>query len=468
MKKFFAILVFLTAALTLWADAVPQSMRKLKSKGLKTYIYRYTLRDKIGTTGTLDNPHKYLSRKSIERRRRQGLPIDSTDLPVSRAYMKLFRSNETRIVGTSRWNNTILVLTTNKSEAERLASLSCVKESRCVWEKPDSIYPPEGRKKIHYHFNSWDSLPSIRYGAAEEQLRAIGVRRLHDRGFTGKGMTIAVLDGGFMNVDRIPAFSRINIEGIHDFVQPPSPSIFCETDHGTRVLSTLALDIPHVYIGAAPDASYWLLRCEDQQSEQPVEEDYWAMAAEFADSVGADIVSSSLGYNIFDNHNDNPTYQEMDGRTTIISRTASMMANKGIVVVNSIGNAGMEPWKKMTFPADAFNILAVGAVTPEKTNASFNSVGPTQDGRIKPDVMAIGAPANVVSGRGTIVQDMGTSFAAPQISGLAACLWQSLPDKTAIEIIDIIRNSGSNAKHPDNIFGYGLPTPNIDKEKAEN
>ena len=213
---------------------------------------------------------------------------------------------------------------------------------------------------------------------------------------------------------------------------------------------------PFVLIGTAPEARYWLLRCEDQQTEQPVEEDYWAMAAEFADSVGVDIINSSLGYNEYDM----PGYyhqRDLDGQTSLISKTASLLARKGMILVNSSGNSGMGPWKKISFPADAIDILTVGAVNIDKKNAPFSGVGPTQDGRVKPDVMALGSPASLISGRGTIIRDMGTSFSTPVVCGLMACLWQALRNKTAEEMIELIRQTSSNYFHPDNIYGYGVP-----------
>ena len=254
----------------------------------------------------------------------------------------------------------------------------------------------------------------------------------------------------------IPAITRANIVGARDFVYPNSLHFYQETDHGTKVLSAMASRESEVLVGTAPEARYWLLRCEDQQTEQPVEEDYWAMAAEFADSVGADIISSSLGYNDYDI----PNYyhqHDLDGKTALISRTASMLAKKGMILVNSAGNSGMGPWKKIAFPADAYDIITVGAVNMEKKNAPFSGVGPTQDGRVKPDVMALGSPASLISGRGSIVRDMGTSFSTPLVAGLVACLWQALPEKTAFEIIDLIRQTSSNYNKPDNIFGYGVP-----------
>ena len=282
-------------------------------------------------------------------------------------------------------------------------------------------------------------------------------QRLHNLGHKGKGMTIAVLDGGFMNCDVISAFRHANIIGAKDFVYPRSSHFYQETDHGTKVLSAMAANEPEVMVGTAPEARYWLLRCEDQQTEQPVEEDYWAMAAEFADSVGADIISSSLGYNDYDNLPNYYHQHDLDGHTALISRTASMLAQKGIILVNSAGNSGMGPWKKITFPSDANNILTVGALNTDGKNAPFSGVGPTQDGRVKPDVMALGSPASLISGRGFIVRDMGTSFSTPIVAGLVACLWQAFPQKTALEIISLVRQTSNGYEKPDNIYGYGIP-----------
>ena len=219
----------------------------------------------------------------------------------------------------------------------------------------------------------------------------------------------------------------------------------------------MATDMPEILTGTAPDAHYWLIRCEDQLTEQPVEEDYWAMAAELADSAGVDVINSSLGYHSFDSPHPNLQYKDLDGRSTLISRTASMLARKGIILVNSAGNSGMGPWKKISVPADAHDILTVGAINPEGQNTPFSSIGPTQDGRVKPDLMAIGSPAVLISGRGTVVRDMGTSFATPVVCGLVACLWQAFPNKRAIDIINLVRKASDNYLTPNNIYGYGKP-----------
>lgn len=437
--------------------ATAHRLPKIKNPDGKGYIYRYELRDKEGTRHSIERPQQFLSARAIERRRRQGLAVDSTDLPVSERYVKLFSGKGVRVVGTSRWNNSVLVFVRDTATARWLAQLDCVARCRRVWTAPDSVELSSQAGKVQSRFNRWDSVANNRYAATSEQMRQLGGTALHDRGFTGRGMHIAVLDGGFRNVNLIPAFRQCRILGTRDFVYPPSPNIYQETDHGTKVLSAMAVSAPHVFIGTAPDAAYWLLRSEDQRSEQPVEEDYWTMAAEFADSAGADIINSSLGYHLFDHRADNHRYGEMDGHTAFISRAASMLGRKGIVLVTSAGNSGMGPWKKITFPGDADDALTVGAVTIDRRNAPFCGVGPTQDGRIKPDVMAPGSPTSLISGRGAVVQDMGTSFSCPLISGLVACLWQAYPDKTALDIVDMVRRSADRYQQPDNVYGYGIP-----------
>jgi subtilisin family serine protease len=341
----------------------------------------------------------------------------------------------------------------------KISSLPFVKSYKMVWQAPDSITTTAQRTKYQDELEEIHHIPDQPYGKSYQQISAMSGQRLHDIGMHGEGMTIAIVDGGFKNADRIPALSNINIVGTHDFVYPASPSIFAETDHGTKVLSAMGTLIPFYYMGTAPKANYWLLRSEDQQTEQEVEEDYWAMAVEFADSVGCDIINSSLGYNEYDHPSMSHPLWHLDGHTALISKTASMLAKKGIIHVNSAGNSGMGPWKKIGVPADADHILTVGAITADEPRhiAPFSSVGPSQVGRVKPDVVAIGAPAFLINGRGAITEDMGTSFSTPVVCGLVACLWQALPHRTAEEVIELIRISSSNIEHPDNIYGYGIP-----------
>ena len=438
---------------------------KVKYPGGRQYIYRYYLHDKQGCGFSLDRPTHFLSQKAIERRKRQRLKVDSTDLPVSRRYAELFHSAGTEVLGTSRWNNTIVVRSRDSVQLNQLAALPCVREARLVWQSPDSV---EQRSDVQWnvreHFQKWDSVKYDPYGMSRPQVEMLGGERLHEIGLRGEGMTIAVLDGGFLGYRRIPSLQRLRLAGVRDFVRngtdkdaAHAEAVFENIDHGTKVLSVLAAEAPEVILGTATEANYWLLRCEDPETEMPVEEDYWAMAAEFADSVGVDIISSSLGYNEYDGGLGSYRLQDLNGQTALISRTASLLARKGIVLCNSAGNSGMQTWKKIGVPADANDILTVGAVAKNGKIATFSSVGPSQDGRVKPDVVALGSPTALINGKGMLSHNMGTSFSTPLISGLVACLWQGLRQKTALEIIELVRRSTLQYEEPDNIYGYGIP-----------
>lgn len=454
------LILFIITLLSCPALAVAgvNSTEMISYPGGKCYMFRVTLKDKKHSRYSLNAPSEYLSQRAIERRKRQHIAIDSTDLPINETYMEAIQAlKDVRIVGKSKWNNTLLVRCSNVGKVFNLLKLPFVKSVFKVFSSPDSI---SGSARVNFkkEFNRWDTLSEDnRYGVAKDQIAQLNGIRMHAAGYRGKGKMIAVLDAGFMNVDRIPCLQSIRIAGQNDFVVPKAKSIFSEMEHGTMVLSSMATDLPGVFIGTAPDASYLLIRCEDRQTESVAEEDYWAEAVEYADSMGVDVINSSLGYHDFDDKSTNHRYADMDGESTLISHTASMLAGKGIVLVNSAGNDGMGTWKKINFPADAKRIITVGSVTPMGINAAFCGVGPTQDGRIKPDVMAYGSPTSVISGRGTIVDEMGTSFSAPLVAGLVACLWQALPNKSASELIDLVIASGNNVATPNNIYGYGVP-----------
>ncbi len=458
IRQLFLLFIFLVSLTALGS--------KIKYPGERYLIYRFILRDKVATNFSLDHPQRFLSHKSVERRRRQGLAIDSTDLPVCRHYVKQFEVEGAQVLGTSRWHNSVLVRSTDSLLLEQLAQLPIVSGCKCVFISPDSIErPAEVRALVHQEFNKWDSVKNDPLGMARPQIEMLHGDSLHEAGLRGQGMTIAILDGGFQNYDKIPALRKARIAGVRDFVAGPlSPknrkdpiSPLQRIDHGTKVFSALAAQAPEVTMGTATDATYWLLRCEDPSTEQPVEEDYWTMAAEMADSAGVDVINSSLGYYKYDNTLVTYRLQDLDGQTAFISQSAAMLAGKGIVLCNSAGNSGMGQWKKIGVPADAPGILTVGAINKDCGIATFSSIGPTQDGRVKPDVVAQGAPAALITGRGTLVHDMGTSFSTPIVCGLVACLWQGLPGKTAREIIELVRRSSDQYAEPTNIYGYGIP-----------
>ena len=458
MQRLLTLIILTGCTLFVLAGNLQDGTRRTRYKDGPAYIYRISLTDKDGTPYSLDHPTRFLSHRAVERRKRQGLSVDSTDLPVSPHYVQMINQEGVSIIGKSRWQNTVLVRMKDSTLVSGIRQLPCVKDCKLVWLSPDSI-TPDTRINYHASFEPHDSIAKEIYGTAADQIYNLKGDQLHKAGFQGKGMMIAVIDGGFKNADVIPELKKIDIRGWRDFVSPDSPQLFADTDHGTKVLSAMGTYRPHIFIGTAPKASYWLLRSEDQQTEQEVEEDYWTMAAEFADSVGCDIINSSLGYNEYDHKWMSYQQWQLDGHTAFITRSASMLAQKGIVLCNSAGNSGMGPWKKIGVPGDADQILTIGAISDNETQriAAFSSIGPTQDGRVKPDVVAIGAPARVISGRGMITNSMGTSFSSPVVCGLVACLWQALPHKTALEIIELVRRTGNNYQHPDNIYGYGVP-----------
>lgn len=426
----------------------------LSASAEKTYKYRVNLKDKVGTTYTVDHPEAFLSERALERRNRQQLPIDETDLPVSQTYVKELLGTGARLVTTSKWNNTVVLEVADTTLMDKVKEMSFVSKVKKVWTAPDSI-PARNKKRKKEVTNAWKQA-GYEYGKAFRQINIHGGDSLHAAGFTGKGMHVAVIDAGFYNADKIKFFKKMDLLGTRDFVNPNS-DIYEENSHGMKVLSCMAANVKNVFIGTAPEASYWLLRSEDQDSEQPIEEDYWAAAIEFADSVGVDVVNTSLGYNAFDEGYPAYRYRDLDGHYSLMSHSASLAADKGILVVCSAGNSGRGAWKKVTPPGDSENVLTVGALTKDLLNAEFSSVGNTSDGRIKPDVMAIGVSSIVSGNDGTVSKANGTSFASPTMCGVVTCFWQACPWLTAKEVIKAVQQAGDRVDYPDNIYGYGMP-----------
>lgn len=420
----------------------------------KTYKYRIYFTDKKNNTYTLREPRQFLSEKALERRRKFGLRLDEHDLPVTPVYLQYLNDRGLKTVATSKWNNTAVVEISDTTLLEKLKNTRFVKGMRRVWESPQKntyIYPAS---RTEFKKDKKDSLASY-YGHGETQVKMLGADSLHTAGFCGQGMLIAIIDGGFYNADCTPGLSHIRPVVTHNFPHPDR-SVYDERQpHGTMVTSCIAAGLPHHLVGTAPEASLMYLVSEDGESEQMVEEDYWAAAIEFADSAGADIVTGSLSYNLFDDPTTSHTYSELDGKTTVCSVAASLAASRGIIVFASAGNSGDEEWKKIGVPGDADNILTIGAVNHEGTNTAFSSVGNTADNRIKPDVMAMGQNVYVLANQ-TQTAD-GTSFSTPLLCGGVACLWQAFSNKRPEEIMEAVRQSGNNAAHPDNIYGYGIP-----------
>ena len=440
MKKLVLLVFALNICLGTFAQFTPEDTLK----------YRISLKDKAATDYSLQKPEMYLSKKSIERRKRQGLEIDSTDLPVCKKYVDAIRKKGVHVLVTGKWDNFVTVSCNDSMLIAEIAGLPFVRSTERVW-RGVAKRASERDSLINKPLRT-DSL----YGPAITQIKMSHADRLHEAGFKGQGMTIAVIDAGFHNVDKIEAMKNINILGTRDFVNPEA-DIYAESSHGMSVLSCMAMNQPNVMIGTAPEASYWLLRSEDEYSENLVEQDYWAAAIEFADSVGVDLVNTSLGYYSFDDPTKNYRYRDLNGHYALMSREAAKAADKGIVVVCSAGNSGSGSGKKITPPGDAENVITVGAVNKYGVLAPFSSVGNTADGRVKPDVVAVGLGSDVMGTDGNLRHANGTSFSSPIMCGMVACLWQACPELTAKEIIELVRRSGDRAVFPDNIYGYGIP-----------
>ncbi|HBF18676.1 MAG TPA: hypothetical protein DDW81_01190 [Cryomorphaceae bacterium] len=386
-----------------------------------------------------------LSHKALERRTRQGIPLDSRDLPVSSAVIQTIHEMGGEVVAHSRWFNYLVV---DGLEMEALEKLPFVKR----------LEVPKAYKTILAMSDACEQVQTLNYGLATEQIEMLRGHKLHELGYMGQGMTIAVLDGGFIGTDNGVAFDSLwlnnRILGTYNFIDKDT-NIYNDGNHGTKVLSILGGYLNNQLVGSAPRANYWLLKSEQESNETPVEMDYWLMAAEYADSVGADIISSSLGYNEFNSGQDY-TYSDMDGNTTVVTKAADMAAQKGLLVIVSAGNEGSSQWKHITAPADGDSVMAVGGVTDQRQRISFSSIGPTADGRIKPDVMAQGSSTAYATNDMAFTGN-GTSFSCPLISGMAACLWQLNPSKSNMEIFRQIVESADRASFPDNNYGYGIP-----------
>ncbi len=434
------------------------------------YWVRFT--DKDNSPYSIENPGEFLSERAIARREAQQIPVVENDLPVNPGYLEQVAETGVTILNVSKWFNSVTIHTTDQAALNAINALPFVMSVQKSsgdsgdgyekFEKPffanESIIamPEEAYLKSASSGNTYD------YGAGYNQILMLNGIALHDMGYAGQGMVIAVLDAGFMNADNLSVFDYLwdndRILGYKDFVNPQNPNIFNSHTHGTSVLSTMGGNLPGELVGTAPEASYYLLRSEDGESEYLIEELNWVSAAEYADSVGADIINSSLGYTTFDDPSMDHSYQDMDGNTAPITIGADIAASKGILVVNSAGNSGGGSWQYIGAPADGDSVFSIGAVNSSGQYASFSSTGPTFDGRIKPNVVAQGQGSAVVSAwSGDITFGSGTSFSSPITAGMVACLWQAHPAARNTEIMEAVEQSGSLANNPDYQLGYGIP-----------
>ena len=429
---------------------------------ISSKVYWFQFADKANTPYSFDDPLEYLSQRALDRRMRQNIPLDSSDLPVDPAYIQAVLDEGAVYLTHSKWFNSVSVGVLNDDIRDSILDLPFVLQSEPVGKRSESNLSNEKWLPLAETKSISESdFSENDYGFGLNQIDMLGGVSLHNQGYRGQGMVIAVLDAGFPNITGRPAFESLEtsgrIIGGWDFVQQNS-SFMEDHPHGMNVLSTMASFVPGEFIGTAPEASYLLIRTENASSESPIELDYWIAGAEFADSAGADIINSSLGYTTFDQEEFDFSYEDMDGNTTRGTRGADKAASKGILVVNSAGNSGAGPWQYIGAPADGDSVLAVGAVNAEGFIANFSSEGPSADGDVKPNVCAQGFQSAIVSNGGDIVTGNGTSFAGPIIAGMAACLWQANYDSTTnMDIFRAIEQSAHQALNPDNLYGYGIP-----------
>jgi serine protease AprX len=418
--------------------------------------YLVTLKDKNNSPYSTARPLEFLSQRSVNRRTKQKIAITTRDLPVNPAYINEIKKTGANVWFSSRWMNAVLVQT-SATNIQNILKLSFVKGL----EHGGPIDSPTNRTgRVRSKFET-NETTSFDYGSAKVQNEMIGAIAMHDLGYKGEGMLIGVMDEGFVNVNTIEAFKPIfdekRIVGTYDFVNKGT-QVYDAGSHGTNVLSCMGAFLPGRMVGTAPKASYLLLKTEDSGSESLLEEANWLFGAEYADSVGVDLINASVGYNIGMNDSKmNHTYAQMDGNTTIAARAADWAAATGIICVVSAGNEGNDAWKYVVTPADADSVLAVGAVNANKIYASFSSQGNPTDKRIKPDVVAMGASAVVITPSGSVSTSNGTSFSSPILCGMVAGYWQANPTLTAMEVMANVRKGGSQADKPDRILGYGIP-----------
>lgn len=418
--------------------------------GQDIYFIRVYFRDKGNVSSY--QAGDLLSERAINRRQKSGIAVpDYHDFPVNRQYINSIVTAGYTLHCTSKWMNTALFRTAVLPDIESIKLLPYVADAKIV--------KTPGRKSTMPGKLDFETFAEGQY-QYDRPVSMLNGQILHEKGFKGENILIAVLDGGFTSADRIESLdhvrSRNGIIHTYDFVNR-STSVYNASTHGTAVMSILAADIPGFLAGTAPAADFILLKTEDGATEFPCEEDFWAAGAEFADSAGADIISSSLGYYTFDDPSMNYKQQDLNGDIAFVTRVADVAASKGILVVNSAGNERMNPWQKIIFPSDGDSVVAVAAVDENKIIASFSSQGPAADGTTKPDVSAMGVLVPLQTSPGSLTRANGTSFSCPVISGMSACLMQAFPEASNYDVIKALHEGSDRHNNPDALYGYGIP-----------
>lgn len=427
--------------------------------------YFIQLKDKNGTQFSIERPQEFLSSRSIERRQKQGIEIVENDLPVSQTYLNEISTSGAEVIYTSKWLNGVLV----QASAEQLETILSMSFVLPLNQK----LPINARAQTNSERNGtqskWLDFEDFDPGTSKNQLEMLGVDQMHRDGFTGKGILIGILDSGFANGLSLDVFTHIFEENrvldTWDFVRNEA-NVYNDHSHGTNVWSCIGAKLDGQLLGTAPDATFALYTSENVASETKLEEANWLFAAERADSLGVDVINTSLGYTTFDNPAQNYTYEDLNGDIPMITQAADFAAAKGIIVVTSAGNSGNKAWKYVGAPADGDSVLAIGAVDENGAYASFSSVGPRADGVVKPEIAAKGLRTTLSSHQNFVGLGNGTSFASPLIAGMMANMVQAFPDLSAMELRDIIIKSANQYDSPDVLLGYGIPNYNRAKSIA--
>lgn len=408
----------------------------------------------------LANPLTMLTQRALDRRISQNISLDATDVPVEQSYItQIAAANGITVMAKSRWMNALHIRGT-QTNIQALTSLSFVNHVTFANHSLNRAGRVSQNNKISAVNKQFETQVIYNYGGAQNQIEMLNGHLLHQQNYTGQGKVIAVLDSGFLGVNTALPFQNLitnnQILGGYNFPDQNN-NYFSRHNHGSNVLSTMGAFAEGQLVGTAPNAQYYLFITEDINSENPVEESYWVEAAELADYYGADVINSSLGYFGYDNPNYSHQYDDMTGNKTFSSRGANMAFNKGIVVVISAGNSGATSEPHIGTPADAIGALTIGAVNSVEQYATFSSIGPSYDGRVKPDVCAKGLGTTVCSPSGTIYNSSGTSFSSPVIAGMVATFWSAVPSLTAQQVVQFIKQSSDNYNNPTIQKGYGIP-----------
>lgn len=425
-------------------------------------LHYIQFKNKPSADSYLSNPTTMLSQKALDRRAKFNIEVNMQDVPVEQSFIDQVEGLGIEPVAISKWFNGIFAWLTS-SQVTQVEALTFV-ESVESFVRNQNALPSAVKPNKFFTVQDQTSSPLLptdfNYGVTEGGTKQLKLDYLHNLGFTGEGITIAVMDNGFPAVNTLEGFAYLRdngqIKGGYNFVEG-NENIYARGSHGTSVLSAMGGYLENEYVGTAINADYYLFITENTDHELPDEEVLWIAAAERADSIGVDVFNTSLGYSEFDDSRYDYTYEDMDGQTSFMTRGAQIATEKGIMVVNAAGNSGDESWHYITAPSDAKDVFTIGAVWEDDEPASFSGFGPTADGRIKPDVDALGANSPVIDSSGFIDYAFGTSVSSPVMAGAMACFIQAFPNVNPAEVRQKVRASASLFANPTDQMGYGIP-----------